>query len=109
MGMVFCAVFAAVVLLTAKRPVYGVCALIFVQPFALYRDLLGTTVTLPKVVLLAVMLGLSAYPGVLATLQSRTARGFLIAALLLVGATALSIVQASSIHPALRETLKMIE
>jgi len=44
-AIIFVAVFVAVTLLTLRRPAFGLCALIAAVPFALYRDLLGTTVT----------------------------------------------------------------
>ena len=51
--------FALVAYATRKRPSLGVAALILVDPFALYRNVADTTVTLPKIALLAVWIGLA--------------------------------------------------
>ncbi|MHB8363622.1 MAG: O-antigen ligase family protein [Vulcanimicrobiaceae bacterium] len=108
-AIAYVAVAIAVTLVTMRRPSYGVCALVAIQPFAFYRDIFGTTITFPKVVLLAVILGLSARPGAFASLREPAARRLLIAALLVAAATALSIAQATYLRPAVRETLKALE
>ena len=106
---VYLAVFIAVLLLTKRRAVFGLAALIVSDPFALYRDVAHTTITVPKVALIAAFLGLlwgrAAWPNAL----DRRARPLAIAAALIVLATALSILQADFLGPALRETLKTIE
>jgi hypothetical protein len=108
-AIIFVAVFVAVTLLTVRRPAFGLCALIAAVPFALYRDLLGTTVTIPKVVLVGVVLGMTAHAGRLPSLRAIPVRGLLIAAGCLIAATALSILQAGSHGAAIRETLKLVE
>ena len=108
-AIIFVAVFVAVTLLTLRRPAFGLCALIAAVPFALYRDLLGTTVTIPKVVLVGVLLGLTAHADRLPSLRAAPVRYILIAAGCLIAATALSILQAGSHGAAVRETLKLIE
>jgi len=108
-AIVFVAIFVAAALLTARRPAYGVCGLIAAVPFALYRDLLGTTITTPKVVLVGVLIGLTAHADRLPSLRRVPVRTFLIAAACLIAATAISIVQADSRGDAVRETLKVIE
>ncbi|HVS46462.1 MAG TPA: O-antigen ligase family protein [Verrucomicrobiae bacterium] len=105
----FALVFLGVAHLTARRPVYGLACLIASIPFALYRDILGTTLTLPKVVLLGVILGLFTYVGVLRELRARPASALLSAGGLVFAATAISIAQASVWEPAVRETLKVVE
>src|SRR5665213_1671528 len=108
-AIIFVAVFVAAALLTLRRPAFGLCALIAAVPFALYRDLLGTTVTIPKVVLVGVVLGLTAHAGRFSSLRLMPIRGILIAAGCLIAATALSILQAGSHGAAVRETLKLVE
>jgi O-antigen ligase len=108
-AIVFVAVFVGATLLTLRRPAFGLCALIAAVPFALYRDVLGTTVTIPKVVVLGVALGLTAYAGRLPSLRAVPVRTFLIAAGCLIAASALSILQAGSHGAAARETLKLVE
>ncbi len=57
----FVAAFVAAALLTSRRAAYGLAALILATPFAFAHDILGTSITLPKVVLLGVLLGLTTY------------------------------------------------
>ena len=59
----FVAALVAAAALTARRPVYGLAALVLTTPVAFAHDALGTTITLPKAVLLGVLLGLSTYRG----------------------------------------------
>jgi O-antigen ligase len=105
----FVAVFVVVALLAARRPVYGLCALVLVIPFAFYRDTLGTTITLPKIVLLGTILGLTTYAGAFAYLRERAAIRFLVAGGAVLAMMALSIAQAGVLPPAIREVLKMLE
>jgi O-antigen ligase len=103
------AAFVAAVLLTARRPAYGLCALLLTAPAAFAHDVLGTTVTLPKCVLLGVLLGLTTYRDTLPALRRPPAPLLLGALALYVLASALTAVHAQ--HPAatLRETLKWVE
>ena len=64
---VFVALFAAVAIVTIRRPAYGLCALVIVTPFALSRDLAGTTITLQKAALLGLLTGLASHAGAFAT------------------------------------------
>jgi O-antigen ligase len=107
--ILFAVVFLIAAWLTARRPVYGLAVLIVCIPFAMYRDILGTTITLPKVVLLGVLLGLTAHPGTLARLRERPAPAFLLIAGLILATTAVSVFQAAAWQPVLRETLKAAE
>jgi O-antigen ligase len=111
--VVYAAAFLAVAEVTRRRPALGVTALIAVDPFALYRDVADTTLTLPKVALVALLAGLIARPDARrvasAALGSLVARPLLISSLFVVLATALSVAQAEHRIPALRETLKAIE
>lgn len=102
-------VVVVVALLTMRQPSYGVAALVVAQPFALYRDILGTTVTLPKVVLFAVLIGLTErLPSLRERLDRRTRSLFLIS-FLVIAATAITLLQAQYKHPAIRETFKAVE
>jgi hypothetical protein len=105
----FVAVFAGAALLAARRPAYGLGALILAMPFALYREIAGTTVTLPKVVLLGVLIGLTAFPGCSARLRDRPMPVLLAAlgAYLLI--SALSSIDAAHRGASARETLKVLE
>ena len=106
---IFAAVFAAVAILTIRRPAYGLCALILLTPFALSRDVLGTTITLPKAALVGVLVGLTAHPRILQRLRERPMPLLLGVVGIYVAVTALTLVAA--LHPVatLRETLKFVE
>lgn len=108
-AIIFVALFVATALVTLRRPAFGLCALIAAVPFALYRDVLGTTVTIPKVVLVGVVLGLTTHADRLPSLRAVPVRAMLIAAGCLIAATALSILQAGSHGAVVRETLKLVE
>jgi hypothetical protein len=69
----FVAAFVAAAMLTARRPAYGLCALLLTTPIAFAHDLAATTITLPKCVLLGVLLGLTTYSGVAGRLRRRPA------------------------------------
>ncbi|MEO6914178.1 MAG: O-antigen ligase family protein [Candidatus Baltobacteraceae bacterium] len=98
-----------VAVLSMRRPAWGIVILILLQPFAFYRDIGGTTITLPKIALIGVLVGCTFHPGAFRVLRERSAARLLVAGLLVVGATALSIAQAAFPHPAFRETLKALE
>jgi O-antigen ligase len=106
---IFAAVLIATALLTARRPAYGVCSLILVTPFALYREFLGTTITLPKIVLLGVLVGLTTYPDCARRLREPPAPLLLGVLGIYCAIAALSIVEAAHRGAAVRETLKVIE
>lgn len=107
--LVLAACFAAVTLLTIRRPAYGACALTAAVPFALYQETGPTTVTLLKVTLAGAALGLFVRPGIFAALGERAARPFLLGGMAVVAATALSYAQAHYHAPVVRETFKAIE
>lgn len=106
---VFVALFAAVAVVTIRRPAYGLCALVLITPFALSRDVAGTTITLPKAALLGLLTGLASHTGVLGRLRARPMPLLLCAMAVYVAITALTVTVA--VHPgaALRETLKFAE
>jgi O-antigen ligase len=106
---IFAAVFIGAAILTARRPAYGLCALIATTPFAFYRVALGTTVEFPKVALLGVLAGLLTYGG-----SSRLLRAWpmpLLAGLLAfyLLATSLSAFDATYLVPTVREILKLLQ
>jgi O-antigen ligase len=105
----FAAAFVAALVLTARRPAYGLCALILVTPFALYREVFATAMTLPRPVLLGVLAGLTTYSGCWKTLRSRPALLLLGALCAYFAATALSGIGAHHPELVVRETLKVLE
>lgn len=56
--MVFTVVFVAVALATMRRAAFGIAAVAFVTPFAFYNTVGLTTITFPKVTVVAVAIGL---------------------------------------------------
>jgi O-antigen ligase len=106
---IFTALFIAAALLTSRRAAYGLCLLILCAPIALYRDVLGTTITLPKAVLLGVLLGLTTYPGNVGRLRARPAVVIAAALGIYLLATALTLLDAAHRGATLRETFKVAE
>ncbi|MBV8530915.1 MAG: O-antigen ligase family protein [Candidatus Eremiobacteraeota bacterium] len=104
---VFAAVVAAV--LTARRPAYGLAALLLATPIAFAHDAFGTTITLPKSVLAGVLIGLTTYTGAAAGLRRRPAPALLGALGFYFVATALTLPGAAHRGPAVREALKVLE
>jgi O-antigen ligase len=105
----FVAVFVAAALITSRRPAYGLCGLIAVMPFALYREVAGTTVTLPKAALVGVLIGLATYPAWMRRLRERPMPLLLGAIGIYLAITALSVVDAAHPGATVRETLKFVE
>lgn len=100
---------AGVTLLTMRRASYGLCVLIVIQPFALYQNVFQTTITMPKIALIGVLLGLAAYRDAFAPVASRTPWRILVAGLLVLGATLLTFVHAHYQGEVIREALKTLE
>lgn len=110
LGLVlYFAFFVAVTWLTMRRAVYGACILLASTPFALYQQVLGETLTLWKVALVAVLLGLTVYREPFAVLAARTPLRILTAGLFVLCATLLSFIHALHPVPVVRETLKILE
>ena len=103
------AAFIAAAALTLRRPAYGLGALLIATPLDFSRDVLATTVSLPKCVLLGVLLALTAYPAVWRGLRRAPAAPIFGALLLYLTATALSAAGAAHLGPVLRETLKWLQ
>ena len=99
----------AAALLTARRPAYGLAALVLTTPIAFAHDLFGTTITIPKAVLLGVLIGLTTYGGAIRALRRPPAPLLLGALALYLAATALTLLDAINRGVALRETLKVVE
>jgi O-antigen ligase len=105
----FVAAFVVAAALTARRPSYGLCALVLTTPIAFAHEALATTITLPKAILLGILVGLSTYGGSSALLRKRPASLLLVALALLTVVTALTVIDAAHRGPVARETLKVVE
>lgn len=101
--------FLSVAFATYRRPVYGSAALLLLAPFALYRDIGQTTLTLPKFAMAAVAVALLLRRVPLGLLREKSALWMLAAAGAVAATTLLSYMQAQYIVPVLRETLKALE
>jgi O-antigen ligase len=106
---VFAAVVAGIGWATVRRPAYGVAGLILLDPFALYRYVGPTTLTLPKAALIGLLIGLAFRRVDVRPLTNRAARPLFYGALAIVAATALSGVDADFLPPVVRETSKALE
>ncbi len=113
LGMValagFVAVAVMVALATARKPSLGIAALLASGPFALYRSVGPTTLTLGKAALAGALVGLLFHPRSLAVLGERPVRGALLALGAVGLATAIGIHAATDRGAAVRETLKALQ
>jgi O-antigen ligase len=99
-----------ILMLTLRRPVFGVTALIATDPFLFAYDVHGTSITLPKVALVAVALGLLPQLRRLQRERSWAAVSVLLTAQLLFVATMVAASAHAAVHAAaLRETLKAVQ
>ena len=105
----FVAALVAAAALTARRPVYGLAALALALPIAFAHDAFGTTITLPKAVLLGVLVGLSTYAGCAQSLRRGPAPLLLGALAVLCIVTLLTLFDAANRGAVIRETLKVVE
>ena len=80
-----------------------------VTPVAFAHEIFGTAITLPKVVLLGVVLGLSTYAGCTKLLRRRPAALLLGALAVLCIVTLLTLFDAADRGAVIRETLKVVE
>ncbi len=99
----------AVAILTWLRPIYGLGALLVLDPFDLTRATGPTTVTLPKAALVGLLLALALRRPPLRALWSAPVRPIAIGAVAILCATALAATQADYPGPALREIAKSAE
>jgi O-antigen ligase len=88
----FTAAFLISLGLTLRRPSYGLSALIVCLPILLPAQIFATTITLPKVVLIAVFIGIVPR---LPTVRSRGSRWILLAFVAMIGAVALTLIPSS--------------
>jgi O-antigen ligase len=105
----FGVVFAACALVTMRRPAYGLSALVFTLPFALYHAIFATQMSLPKVVLAGVAAGLLGIPRAWSILRSTAVLRVLGAVLIYTIVTALTALVAQYHMPVLTETLKWLQ
>ena len=96
------------VFVVRSKPAWALGALAFSTPFALYRDVGQTTVTLEKALLLGTVIGLLSTGAPLIP-RSRPARFFLLASAAVLATTLLSAIQAPFLGAAIREGLKVVE
>jgi O-antigen ligase len=106
---IFVAVFVGTAFLTARRPAWGLSALIVATPIAYAHQIFGTTITLEKAVLLGVLLGLSTYAGAMRLLRDRPAPIVLGPVVLYAAACALTLIDAANGGAVVRETFKALE
>jgi O-antigen ligase len=105
----FALLFVIAAFATRMRSSFGVAAMLAVDPFSLYRYVGATTVTIPKVVLLGVAVGLIARNPPMRAFRDRRIGAILVTAAGLVAVTILASLPAAHRSDALRETLKACE
>jgi O-antigen ligase len=108
-AIAFVALFVAAVAVTSRRAAYGVCALVLTTPFAFYHALFATDVTIPKAVLLGVLVGLTTHAKGARQLRRQPAALLLAAIAFYLVATTESAFGAAHLDLALRETFKVVE
>jgi O-antigen ligase len=91
-----------------RRPAWAMALLAFAIPFAFYRDIMGTTLTFEKVVIVGVAMGLVVRGAPLVP-ASASARRIMLAALGVLATTMLSGIGATHLWPVAREALKLVE
>jgi len=91
-----------------RRPAWAMGLIAFAIPFAFYRDIMGTTLTFEKVVIVGVAAGLIVRGAPLVP-ASPILRRIILAALGVLGATILSGIGAVHVLPVVRESLKFAE
>lgn len=106
---IYAILFAAVAIAASRRPVYGIIALILLDPFAYYQSIGSTTLTLSKIALAATVVGLFVRKTPLRPLSAIPIRRLVFAVLLVAAAIALSAWHAAAILPVVREALKWTE
>jgi O-antigen ligase len=107
--VLFVLAFVAAAFLCSRRASYGLAFLVLIQPFDLSRDVFGTTISLPKVVLLGVLVGLASYAGVLRLTRDKPAPLLFAAIGAYLAATILSLAGSTHHGATLRECLKVLE
>lgn len=107
--IIYLCVFYVLSVMTYRRPALGLAGLILIEPFALYRDVGATTLTLPKIAIAAVAIGLLLRRPQIRALIDRRALPLVLAACAIILTTALSYFQADFKAPVIRETFKAAE
>ncbi|MBV8083095.1 MAG: O-antigen ligase family protein, partial [Candidatus Eremiobacteraeota bacterium] len=107
-ALAFAGAGAAALWLSLRRPQYAAALIAFAIPFAFYRDLFGTTITLEKVVVIGIAIGL-VLRGAPLVPASPSARRILLAGLGVLAAIVISGIGATYLGPVLREALKQLE
>ncbi|HZV78124.1 MAG TPA: O-antigen ligase family protein [Candidatus Binatus sp.] len=107
-AIVFALIGVCALWLGARRPQWAAALIAFAIPFAFYRDFMGTTITLEKVVIIGVAIGLVVRGAPLVP-AGAGARRIMIAALAVLGAIAVSGIGATYGGPVVREALKQVE
>lgn len=105
----YCAALVAVAVLTWIRPIYGLAALLVLDPFDLSRAAGPTTLSLPKAALVGFLLALALRRTALPPLWGPAVRPVLLGAAAILAATALDAAGAQHLAPALREVAKALE
>lgn len=105
-ALIFAITFVLAAFVTTRRASFGVAALVATMPFAFAHDVAGTTLTLPKIVLLGVLTGLTTYR--LPSLRA-PARAIAIAIGAYLAVVALSAIGAQHPSATLREALKVAQ
>lgn len=107
--IVYLGAFYILTVMTYRRPILGLAGLMFIEPFALYRDVGATTLTLPKIAIAAVVVGLLLRRAPVLALFEKPVKPLLLSAAAVVAATAITYVEAQYKAPVIRETLKAVE
>ncbi|MDP9017458.1 MAG: O-antigen ligase family protein [Candidatus Eremiobacteraeota bacterium] len=107
--IVYLCAFYILTVVTYRRPLFGLAGLMLIEPFALYRDVGATTLSLPKIAIAAIAIGLFLRRPPVRAFIDRRALPILIGALAIIVTTALSYFQAQFTAPVVRETFKAIE
>lgn len=107
--IIYLCAFYVLSVITFRRPALGLAGLILIEPFALYRDVGATTLTLPKVAIAAVAVGLLLRRPSVRALIDKRALPIVLAACAIILTTALSYFQAEFKEPVVRETFKAAE
>ncbi len=108
-AILFVALFVAAVAVTSRRAGYGVCALVLATPFALYHTLFATDVTISKIVVLGVLVGITTHPNGARHLRRQSVALLLAAIVFYLVATIASAFGAAHVDLALREAFKIVE
>jgi len=108
-ALAFFVAFVVAALLTAKRPAFGIAALLVVDPIAWAHDFGPTQISFPKAALVGVLLGLLWRRASFAALRDPAARPLVGGAVAILVVTALTAIPATYVDAVARETLKALE